>query len=153
MGHWTKIAAAVLLAGATSACMTGPTGRAAIEKTAAVCQGAQVSLYFEQNSAKVTREAQAVLKSAAGQTRGCRVDSVRVLGLADAPGATGANLELSKARAAAVASALEKVGLRNATFDVAAAGDAGAINRQGEAAPLRRRVDVVIAASSPAAKP
>ena len=152
MGRWTNIAVVAALAGMASACATGPTGRAAIEKPAAVCQGVQVSLYFEQNSAQVTREAQAVLKTAAAQTKGCRIDEVRVLGLADAPGAPGANLELSKSRASAVASALEKVGLKNAFIDATAAGDAGAVNRQGEAAPLRRRADVVIVVSALTAK-
>ena len=152
MGRWTKFAAATALAGLTAACATGPTGRAAIEKPALSCQQVSVSLYFEQNSARVTREAQAVLRDAAGLAKGCHVDSVRVLGLADAPGAPDANLQLSQARAAAGAQALEKVGLKNASIDATAAGDAGAVNRQGEAAPLRRRADVVIAVSA-AAKP
>ncbi len=148
MGRWIGFAAVAALAGLTAACASGPTGRAAIEKPAAFCQPVNVSLYFEQNSSAVTREAQAVLRTAAARARGCRVDSVRVLGLADAPGAPGANLELSKARAAAVTAALEAVGLRNAAFDVAAAGEAASVNRQGEAAPLRRRADVMLALSA-----
>jgi len=149
MGRWTAIVTAAALSGLTSACATAPAGRAAIEKTVALCQPINVSIYFDQNSAQVTREARAVLRSAAAQARGCRIESVRVLGLADAPGAPGANLELSKARAASVTRALESVGLCNASFDVAAAGDAGSVNRQGETAPLRRRADVMIAASLP----
>jgi outer membrane protein OmpA-like peptidoglycan-associated protein len=142
----TLVCAAALL----SACAAAPTGRAAIEQPAASCQPASVSLYFENNSTEVTREAAAVLRGAEAQARGCRIDGVRVMGLADAAGASADNLALSKARATAVTQALQRAGLPTAEFDVAAAGDAGAVNRQGEAAPLRRRVDVMIAVSAPA---
>lgn len=138
-------AAAVL-----SACAATPTGRAAIEKPASFCQPSSVSLYFEPNSATVTREAAAVLRGAANQAKGCRIDGVRVVGLADAAGTSEVNLALSKTRAAAVAAALQRAGLPAAEFDVAAAGDAGAVNLQGEAAPLRRRVDIRLAVSNPA---
>lgn len=141
---------AILSAALLSACATGPTGRAAIERPVASCQPTSVSLYFEQNSTDVTREAAAVLRSAEARARGCRIDGVRVVGLADAVGTSADNLALSKARATAVTRALLRAGLPAAEFDVAAAGDAGALNRQGEAAPLRRRVDVIIAVSSPA---
>ncbi len=140
------ISAAALL----SACASGPMGRAAIEKPAASCQPTSVSLYFDNNSTQVTREAAAVLRGAQAQARGCRIDSIRVMGLADAAGTSADNLALSKARADAVTQALKRAGLPAAEFDVAAVGDAGAVNRQGEAAPLRRRVDVMIAVSAPA---
>jgi outer membrane protein OmpA-like peptidoglycan-associated protein len=142
--------ALVSVAALLSACTSGPTGRAAIERPAAACQPASVSLYFENNSTEVTREAAAVLRGAQTQARGCRIDGVRVVGLADAAGTSADNLALSKARAMAVTQALQRAGLPAAEFDVAASGDAGAVNRQGEAAPLRRRVDVMIAISPPA---
>ena len=71
------VSAAALLSG----CASGPTGRAAIEQPAAACQPASVSLYFENNSTDVTREAAAVLRGAQAQARGCRIDGVRVVGL------------------------------------------------------------------------
>jgi len=139
------VSVAILMSG----CASGPTERADIERSAAACQPASVSLYFENNSTEVTREAAAVLRGAQAQARGCRIDGVRVVGLADAVGTSADNLALSKARATAVARALQRAGLPAAEFDVAASGDAGAVNRQGEAAPLRRRVDVMIAVSLP----
>lgn len=139
--------ALISVAALLSACASAPTGRAAIEKPAAACQPSSVSLYFENNSTQVTREAAAVLRGAEAQARGCRIDGVRVVGLADAAGTSADNLALSQARATAVTRALQRAGLPAAEFDVAAAGDAGAVNRQGEAAPLRRRVDVMIAVS------
>jgi peptidoglycan-associated lipoprotein len=139
--------AAVLLMGG---CTTLPASRAAIETAPPACQPLTVSLYFEQNSAQITEEARTVLSAAAAQTRGCTVERVRVTGLADAPGAPGANLELSKARAASVTSALTAVGLHErAEFEVVALGAMGATDAQGAAAPLRRRVDVAISQAAP----
>lgn len=149
MDRRITITGAVLAAAFVAACSSLPGGRAAIETPRAVCQPISVSLYFEQNSAEVTDEARAVLRAAGARSTGCQVDGVRVVGLADAPGAPDANLALSQARAAAVTSALEAVGLRNATFDVAAVGDIGATTPSGAAAPLRRRADVAIALSAP----
>lgn len=136
-------ASVVLLGGCAS--MHGD--RAAIETPTPACQPMTVSLYFEQNSAQITDEAQTVLGAAAGQTRGCQVERVRVTGLADAPGAADANLELSRARAAAVSAALTAVSLHeHAEFEVVSLGAMGAVTNQG-AAPLRRRVDVAISQS------
>jgi peptidoglycan-associated lipoprotein len=139
------VSAAALL----SACAAAPTGRAAIERPAVSCQPINVSLYFELYSTDVTREAADVLRGAEAAAKGCRIDKVRVVGLADAVGTSADNLALSKARATAVTRALQRAGLPAAEFDVAAVGDAGALNREGEARPLRRRVDVMIAISAP----
>jgi peptidoglycan-associated lipoprotein len=149
MGRRITIAGAAFIAVFVAACSSLPGRRAAIETPRPFCQPISVSLYFEQSSAEVTEEARAVLRAARARSTGCQVDGVRVVGLADAPGAPDANLALSLARATAVASALEAVGLRNATFDVAAVGDTGATTPGGAAAPLRLRADVAIALSAP----
>jgi outer membrane protein OmpA-like peptidoglycan-associated protein len=84
-----------------------------------------------------------VLSGAKGQARGCQVKSVRVIGLADAVGASGVNLALSKRRAATVTSALAKAGFGKVEIDSAAVGDAGAVAASGATAPLRRRADIL----------
>jgi outer membrane protein OmpA-like peptidoglycan-associated protein len=134
------VAAAGLVAGCASS--PWPKSRSQIVTTAPACEDFAVQIYFERDSAEVTSEARSVLKSAETLTKGCKVDSVRVLGLADAVGASDVNLALSKKRATVVTSALAKVGFRNVEFDVAAAGDTGSITGSGEARPLRRRADV-----------
>jgi len=149
MDRRITVVGAAILAGLSTACANMPGGRAAIETPLAFCQPITVSLYFDQNSAEVTDEARAVLRAAGARATGCQIDGVRVVGLADAPGAPGANLALSEARAAAVTTALEAVGLRNAAFEVAAVGAAGSTTPGGAAAPLRRRADVAIALSIP----
>lgn len=110
----------------------------------AVCADFQASLYFDRDSATLTREARMVLKNARTQARGCVVRSVRVVGLADAVGAPEANLALSRKRAQEVSQALARVGFGDVDVDLAAVGEAGSIVRSGAAAPLRRRVDVLV---------
>lgn len=110
---------------------------------APVCAGFTTSIYFDQDSADLTPEARTALISARALARGCQARSIRVVGLADAVGASEANLALSKRRADAVAKALAGHGFGQAEFDLAAVGDAGATTLSGSAAPLRRRADII----------
>lgn len=114
------------------------------------CAGFTASIYFDQDSAELTPEARMVLANARVQARGCTVRSVRVVGLADAVGASEANLVLSKRRADVVSKALASHGFGRADFDLSAMGDAGAQASSGAAAPLRRRADMVFDLAPPA---
>ena len=135
--------AVAMLALGLSACTTTVKTRDQIVR-APRCVDQTVQIYFEPDSAEVTKEGRAVLNLAANDSKACKVSSIDVLGLADAAGAPGANLELSKRRAQAVTEALTAAGLPAAEFKVAAAGSAEAINSKGDARPLRRRTDVVL---------
>ena len=108
------------------------------------CQDQTVQIYFEPDQIEVTPEGRSVIAEAARQSRGCTVQRVTVLGLADATGDPAANLELSKKRAQAGTAALVAAQLPAAEFSVAAAGQAGAVTPDGKAAPLRRRADVTL---------
>ena len=114
-------------------------GRAAVPN---VCQDLTVSVYFKQDSAVITREAQAALKGAGERTRGCALGQVDVTGLADSVGDSQANLVLSKKRAATVRAAVERLGFNTVNFDVDAVGEQGAMTASGADRPLRRRTDV-----------
>ncbi|HEY3694502.1 OmpA family protein [Phenylobacterium sp.] len=133
------LGAVVALAGCA-----GLSGRDRIVQRAPACPDQRVQIYFEPDSAVVTDEGRAVLAQAAQAARGCAVKDVKVLGLADAVGAPDANLQLSRRRADAVTAALAATGLPAAEFEVAGAGQAGAVTPTGEAQPLRRRADVVV---------
>jgi peptidoglycan-associated lipoprotein len=133
----------VALAG-LGACTTIQTARDRLVRAPERCVDQTVQIYFEPGAAEVTNEGRAVIREAATAARGCQVTRVDVLGLADASGAAQANLELSKRRAQSVTAALSAVGLPAAEFQVAAIGDAGAETAAGQAAPLRRRADVVL---------
>ena len=145
---WTiaALGAGLALAG----CATTPPGgpRAKIE-TPAACENLTVHIYFEPESAEVTDEGRAVLSQAATSAKTCKVERVKVLGLADAVGAPAANLELSKQRVASVTRALIATGLPAGEFDLAAAGQQGAVTQDGEARPLRRRADVTLELTTP----
>lgn len=125
-------------------CTTIQNARDRIVKPAPRCVDQSVQIYFEADSAEVTDEGRAVISQAASQAGSCVVKSVDVLGLADSVGAADANLELSKKRAQSVTAALAASSLPAAEFKVSAAGQAGATTADGRAAPLRRRVDVIL---------
>ena len=120
-----------VLGGLVAGCVShpGPKSRSQIVQMAPSCEDFSVQIYFESRSAQLTDEARSVLKGADALATGCKVASVRVLGLADAVGAPDANLALSKQRAEVVTRALDKMGYSNVAFDVGAAGDAGAMRK------------------------
>ncbi|MCF8503712.1 MAG: OmpA family protein [Caulobacter sp.] len=111
-------------------------------KTPNVCQDLTVSIYFERDSAAITREAQAVLRGAGDLARGCTLGQVDVTGLADSVGDPAVNLALSQKRADAVRKAVSRLGFSTVNFDVAAVGERGAVTASGADRPLRRRTDV-----------
>jgi len=125
-------------------CGTMRDARERIVKAPPRCADQTVQIYFEAESAEVTKEGRAVLSAAAAQAKPCRITGVEVLGLSDSTGAAGANLDLSKRRAQSVTAALTAAGLPAGEFKLAGAGQAGAVTTDGKAAPLRRRADVVL---------
>ena len=133
-------AAAVALAG----CQTVRNARDRLVKAPPRCEDQTVQIYFEPDQAEVTPEGRRVITEAATLAQGCKVSRVTVLGLADANGEPGANMELSKRRAQSVTAALVSARLPAAEFQVSAAGQAGATTADGRNAPLRRRADVVL---------
>jgi len=132
-----------LLAALASACTT-TTERSRLVRAPASCADQTVQVYFEPQSAELTKEGRDVITAAAAGARACKVTSVEVIGLADAAGAPGANLELSQKRATSVAGALKAEGLPAAEFKVGAAGQVGAVTASGQAQPMRRRADIVL---------
>jgi len=107
-----------------------------------VCDDFSVSIYFEPQSAVISPEAQALIRSAAGHARRCDVKGIDVVGLTDAQGAPDANLKLSQDRAAAVSAALAARGLEHAPINTTGVGDEGAQTASGLDRPMRRRVNV-----------
>ena len=144
----TVIVTGLLLAVGIAGCAGVKSARDRIVRAPKICQDVTIQVYFEPNAAEVSREGRRVIAAGAEQARGCRVDAVRVVGLADASGDPSANLELSRQRAASVADAIVRAGLPAAEFEVAAAGQAGSVTRDGQV-PVRRRADVTLKMSRP----
>lgn len=107
------------------------------------CADLTASIYFDHDSAALTREAREVLRGAAAQAESCRFSTVNVFGLSDPVGAPAANAALSERRAEAVTQELARLGFNEVTFKLMAAGEIGAIMPGGEVQPLRRRADVI----------
>ena len=110
-----------------------------------LCEDLKVSIYFDDGSARITRDARQVLAEAAEMRATCALGVVDVVGLADAVGDPQANLVLSQQRAKAVTQALGGLGFGNVR--IAAAGAAGAETPAGALRPLRRRADLVFGSS------
>jgi peptidoglycan-associated lipoprotein len=139
------LAPILALAGCTT--MTSPRDR--IVQPAATCQDAVIPIYFQTGAAGLTADSRRVIAAEAQRARGCEVNSVSVVGLADAAGEPAANLELSQRRAQSVTAAIAAAKLPAAQFEVVAAGQAGAVTAQGQAAPLRRRAEITLKLSKP----
>lgn len=145
----TTITLGLMAAMGLSACTTMTSARDRIVRPAATCQDVTIPIYFEPNASDVTPEGRRVIVAQAAQAKRCQINAVRVVGLADAAGDPAANLELSKARAAAVTDALMKAGLPPAEFDLTAVGQAGSVTADGKIAPVRRRADITLKLSRP----
>jgi outer membrane protein OmpA-like peptidoglycan-associated protein len=139
----TAVGGLLLLAACASA------GRDSVVKIPGVCKDIQIPIYFEPREAEVTPDGRKLIAMEAERARHCKVDSVRVVGLADSVGEPAANMELSKARASSVADAIVKAGLPPAEFDLQAAGQAGSVTAGGQLQPVRRRADVTLKLSKP----
>lgn len=113
-----------------------------------LCSDLNASIYFERDSAALTREAKALLRGAAAQAESCKFTNVQVYGLSDPVGAPAANIALSERRAEAVTKELARLGFSQVTFKLIAAGSAGSITPSGEIQPLRRRADIIFSAAS-----
>ena len=147
----TKIAivAGLGLALGLNGCASMKSARDAIVRAPATCQDVTIPIYFEPDAAQLTPEGRRVIASEAAQAKRCRIESVRVVGLADAAGDPAANLELSKSRAASVTDALMRSGLPSAEFDLTAVGQAGSLTTDGKIQPVRRRADITLKLAQP----
>ena len=142
----TIIPGAVALTLGLSACAMTP-GRDELVTTPDACADRRFDIYFAENADTLTDAARTAIGMTATQLQGCRIDAVRVLGLADATGGTAQNQALSERRALAVAEALVAAGWPTPAFDITAAGDAGAVTATGAEEPLRRRTEVLVEAA------
>ncbi|MGA0603695.1 OmpA family protein [Caulobacter sp. KR2-114] len=136
------VLAAILATAALGGCASAPKMHMPAMFAPPVCDDFSVSIYFEAESAALSPEAQALIRSAAGHARRCDVKGIDVVGLADAQGAPDANLKLSQDRAAAVTAALAARGLDHVPISTTGVGDEGAQTAGGLVRPMRRRANV-----------
>lgn len=144
----TIILGAATLAVSLSGCANmGSPSRDELVSTPNPCAARRFDIYFAENADTLTDAARTAIGLTATQLQGCQIRSVQVLGLADATGAAAQNQSLSERRALAVAEALTAAGWPAPAFQLAAAGDAGAVTAAGAEEPLRRRTEVLVNAA------
>ena len=148
------VTAAVLACTGLAACETGPRifrTRADLVVEPRICVERRFPIYFDEGRATLSRPARQLVAATARELRGCDIRRVQVLGLADATGDAAANQALSERRARTVTQAFQRTGWPVPAFEAAAAGDAGAVTREGAVEPMRRRTEVIVmAAPAPA---
>lgn len=138
----TALIGAVTVAGGCAS--KWPRTRAELVTPATTCADTHFTIYFNEGSDRLTQPAVQVISETARSLQGCRIDRARVVGLADASGAAQANLTLSQRRALRTAEALRAVGVPAPSFEIDAAGAAGAVMPDGREDPVRRRAEVYL---------
>ena len=112
------------------------------------CRDGSIDIYFNQWEYELNSFSREVLTKAQASLAGCRIEHVRIVGLADATGDEEANIEVSQKRTQTIAKALEAGGWSRAQFELVAVGERGAVVN-GVEAPMRRRANISVKASAP----
>lgn len=121
--------------------------RSDLVRSDSACVDTQFTVYFSENSNRLTRPASQMIQETGRALKDCIITRARVVGLSDANGGSQANLTLSQQRAVAVAGALKQQGLPAPSFEIDANGEAGATTAQGQDDPVRRRAEVFLSVS------
>ncbi len=112
------------------------------------CSARDFDLYFESWRADLSEDARAELKAVQDGLAGCRIDEVKIVGMAGAPGDVADNDAISRQRAEAVSAALQAGGWDPETFVLVAIGEKGAgVDDMDK--PMRRKTRVIVKASIP----
>src|SRR5262245_15000787 len=105
-----KLLAAATFASLAVSCASAPEETTQTAFNPAVCREREADVYFGSWQAEVDAEAQEAIRVAQTALAGCKIDHVRIVGMAGAPGDAAANDAISRQRAENVAAALEAGG-------------------------------------------
>jgi len=153
----TAISAVALVAACSSAnsLEKSPAGPSSFSAAAispvdtSACNDGSIDIYFNQWEYELNTFSREVLTKAQASLAGCRIEHVRIIGLADATaGDEQASLEVSQKRAQTIADALEAGGWSRSSFELIAIGGRGAVV-DGVDTPMRRRANISVKASAP----
>lgn len=111
----------------------------------AACYDRDFNVYFDGQSTDISPEARAVIDAQGQSLRGCYIESVRVIGAADAEAGAVTNEEVSERRAVVLGDYLaQNVGWPRSRMVVAALGERGAVTEEGLNVPMRRRARIIV---------
>lgn len=134
---------------ALGACATSePAAPANFDPSA--CYERSFEIYFERFEDQLNAPAREAIDTVQRQLRGCRIDSVRVVGLAGATGGTQENFDLSARRSLYIAEYLEREpSWSRDKIQTLASGETNATTAEGLAEPMRRVARINVHASAP----
>lgn len=136
---------------ALGACATQSEEQAAFDPSA--CYERSFDIYFDRFEDQLNQPAREAIDTVQRQLRGCRIDGVRVVGLAGADGETQENFDLSARRALYIAEYMEREhGWSRSNFQTLARGESGATTAEGLNEPMRRVAHITVQASAPTAR-
>ncbi len=116
----------------------------------AACYNRDFNVYFEGQSTEISAEGREVLDAMGESLRGCHIESVRVIGAADAVAGAVTNEEVSERRAIALGDYLaQRIGWPRSRMTIAALGERGAVTEEGLNVPMRRRAQISVVARAP----
>jgi outer membrane protein OmpA-like peptidoglycan-associated protein len=142
-----SLAASIALATALGAC--GTMGHRA-PAVASVCGAREFNIYFDDSETQLSPEAREAIGAVDHSLEGCRIERVRIVGLADAPGDPNENMELSEQRAQTVATYLQHTTRwPRSAYELVARGENNATNSDGIDRPMRRRAHVTVTPAVP----
>lgn len=144
-------AAALLLA--LGACSTASNGddTPAPAFNPAACVEKDFVIYFDEGSSDLTDEARRIIDLQARDIRGCAIDGVRIIGLADQDeGNAESTRALSVRRVEVLMEYLAtRAGWPRSRFELLATGARGAVTAEGLDVPVRNRARIIAAARAP----
>jgi outer membrane protein OmpA-like peptidoglycan-associated protein len=142
------VAAAFALA--LSACVTRVEEEASRPFDPADCYMRDFAVYFDNRDTRLSRAARDVINAQVDPLRGCRIESVRIIGLAEDEGGRDVSEQISMLRADAISEHLHRrTGWPTGEWVLLATGERGAVTESGRAVPMRRRARITIEAAAP----
>jgi peptidoglycan-associated lipoprotein len=147
-GHVMTSSRFMLIALAALAACASPSEETAFDPAA--CTERDFNVYFEQFEADLSPEAREAIAAVEHSLQGCRIEHVRIIGLAGPVGTEAANMEISTRRAQVIAAYLERsTQWPRSVFELRAAGEENATTDDGLNRPMRRRGRVTVTAVAP----
>ena len=143
-----NVISAALLGALLAGCASPKAAEAPKAANPAACAPRQMVFYFGSWETDLNALSMQEINAVQTSLKDCRIEWVRIVGMAGAPGDAAANIEVSQKRAENVAAALEKGGWPRSAFVLEAKGEDGATTSDGLDKPMRRRVEVSVNASA-----
>jgi len=110
------------------------------------CDFRFANIYYEEWEYELSAESQTVLEMFQDSYKGCQINKVEIIGMADAVGDEKNNMKISQQRAEIIADALAANGWDRSKFDIVAIGQRGA-ETQAAKKTIRRRALISVEAS------